>query len=411
MTTLPAANAWSNAANEGVAKQIVEDILARLREHPGFQAESGLTIASGAVTPTGGIHTVDTEGAAAADDLTHIVQDNHPDGSLVVIRATDPARVVTAKHAAGGAGQLLLHDSADFVLNSTKKWLILKRTDTSWEEFDRSGVAWRAGVVAKTSGFTAGAADAGALWALSNAFTLAFDAAATLGNGWAVDLINAGTGIVTLDPNGSETVDGFTTLKMYPGERFRIACNGTAFYTIGRAATVVTHSGTLSAASAAVFGDLDAAFREYEITLSGFLAATDQVNLIGELSTDNGSSWDQGASDYDDAARRQNSTPTGSDIGFSPGSALSLIRNSLAGNAAGETVSGKVTIVDPMAATRTAVNWHLQHRNETGSFNMIVGGGQRLASSQHNAFRLRFSSGNIASGGYTVRGLRAQAQA
>lgn len=61
--------------------------------------------------------------------------------------------------------------------------------------------------------------------------TLAFTAAATLGNGFYVWLQNAGTGAVTLDPNGGELIDGLATYKMYPGEIRMVQCTGTAFNT------------------------------------------------------------------------------------------------------------------------------------------------------------------------------------
>ncbi|MFQ5786190.1 MAG: hypothetical protein ACE5H8_15395, partial [Alphaproteobacteria bacterium] len=118
MTTLPVAGFYSvNSRTEGEGKQVVEDILARLREQPGYEVESELTIAAGTVTPTRGIHSIDTELDAAADDLSNIAQTNHPDGSLLLIHEVDPGRVVTVKHAAAGAGQILLHGAADFVLD------------------------------------------------------------------------------------------------------------------------------------------------------------------------------------------------------------------------------------------------------------------------------------------------------
>lgn len=109
-----------------------------MRQLPGLAVSSELTISLGSVTPTQGIHTVDTEGDAAADDLATIAQDNLPDGWPLLISCVDAARVVTVKHGGGGAGQILLVDSADLVLDDPNKWLELRRSGTTWVEAGRS---------------------------------------------------------------------------------------------------------------------------------------------------------------------------------------------------------------------------------------------------------------------------------
>lgn len=66
----------------------------------------------------------------------------------------------------------------------------------------------------------------------SGTFTQTFTAAATLGTGWYVYYGNSGTGIITLDPNGGETIDGAATRLVYPGQKLLIQCNGSNFFTV-----------------------------------------------------------------------------------------------------------------------------------------------------------------------------------
>lgn len=84
-------------------------------------------------------------------------------------------------------------------------------------------------VVDKSGAYTALVADRSKLIRGTASFTLSLTAAATLGDGWFVDVL-ATTGTITIDPNGSETIDGASTLAITVGQSARIRCNGTAFY-------------------------------------------------------------------------------------------------------------------------------------------------------------------------------------
>jgi len=106
----------------------------------GLVAESELTISSGNITPTAGIHSVDTESDASTDDLANILTTNLPDGSLLYIRANNTARTAVVKDAATGAGQIHLADSADLSLDDDLKWLLLQRRGADWYEVFRDVV-------------------------------------------------------------------------------------------------------------------------------------------------------------------------------------------------------------------------------------------------------------------------------
>lgn len=57
--------------------------------------------------------------------------------------------------------------------------------------------------------------------------------AATLGADWFVLVRNSGSGALTIDPTGPQTINGLTTLSLQPGDSCIVVCDGIGFYTIG----------------------------------------------------------------------------------------------------------------------------------------------------------------------------------
>jgi len=109
-----------------------------LAEVVGIQTAQALTLLGGKITPTRGSVALETEGAAATDDLTTLGIDYIPEGRWLVLRANTAGRSITVKHQAGGTGQISLVGGADFLLNSLEKWLLLERQGSGWRELLRS---------------------------------------------------------------------------------------------------------------------------------------------------------------------------------------------------------------------------------------------------------------------------------
>lgn len=87
------------------------------------------TIASDTITAVGSCMNLDTEGAAASDDLKTI--NGGVTGRLLIINAASSARVITVKH---GRGNIYLQGGADRALNHIRAVLMLIYLGSEWRE-------------------------------------------------------------------------------------------------------------------------------------------------------------------------------------------------------------------------------------------------------------------------------------
>lgn len=152
-------------------------------------------------------------------------------------------------------------------------------------------------ITTRTSDTILGAGDVGTLILYtSGTFTQTFTAAATLGSGWFVYIRNAGTGIITLNPNASETIDGLTTALVYPGESFMVLCNGTNFYTVGRGKSVtysVSYSSVTSWTISQPFTDTEV--YSFDVEFSNVIPSGSGLTLIRDGADDG---WYGGRIDF-----------------------------------------------------------------------------------------------------------------
>lgn len=127
----------------------------------------------------------------------------------------------------------------------------------------------------KTATYAVVAADFGTfIDATSGTWSLTLTAAATLTDAFWVEFKNSGTGLITIDPNGAELIDGLSTLLIYPGQSIVLQCTGSAWRTISRNPMlwpIVTKSGSYTV----VAGDLGTVIQcTNSFTLSLTAAAT-----------------------------------------------------------------------------------------------------------------------------------------
>lgn len=93
--------------------------------------------------------------------------------------------------------------------------------------------AMGAAIVAKTAAYTVVVGDRGKTLDCSGTWTLSLPAAATAGAGFSLMIRNGGAGIITLDPNAAELINGAATALIAAGQSTILVCNGTAWVTIG----------------------------------------------------------------------------------------------------------------------------------------------------------------------------------
>lgn len=95
-----------------------------------------LTISGGAITISRAYVRVDTESAAATDDLDTI--SGGVTGQLLVMRSTNSSRTVVVKD---GLGNINLAGGADFSLDNSQDMLLLLWRGDTWLEISRSNNA------------------------------------------------------------------------------------------------------------------------------------------------------------------------------------------------------------------------------------------------------------------------------
>jgi len=145
-------------------------------------------------------------------------------------------------------------------------------------------------------------------------------------------------------------------------------------------------------------GDADT----FLIELAGVVPATDAVVPWLRTSTDGGSTFDSGASNY----QSQLIGAAGASVGGVQSLDTKMVMggaNYEVGTAAGESMSGWIRIHKPAdTALYSSVSWQFQSLNSATQAATVSGGGSRLSAADIDAVQFLFSSGNVESGRFTL---------
>ena len=135
------------------------------------------------------------------------------DGSAALWKRTLPVS------SGSTTGQVLKSTGVDGYPEDTSQW--------GWDGFQ--------GALSKSANYTLALTDRAKVVLCTSTFTLSLTAAATLGSKFYARIINNGTGLITIDPNGSETItfpgqSAKTTIVLVPGEGVDLYCDGGNFF-------------------------------------------------------------------------------------------------------------------------------------------------------------------------------------
>ena len=169
------------------------------------------------------------------------------------------------------------------------------------------------------------------------------------------------------------------------------------------AMTLITTT-TASSSATVDFTGLTSAYKNYVVIACNVVPVTNNAGLNFRTSTNNGSSFNSGASDY--YSTHTNFGVTTWNYGNSVGDTFNISFDGQDNTATYGGTSFTMTIANPSASNR--IQWYMTgfengYSSQTGAF---VGGGFRTSSTGAvNAIRFYFGSGNIASGTFKLYGI------
>jgi hypothetical protein len=268
--------------------------------------------------------------------------------------------------------------------------------------------------VDKTGTFTALPEDRGRLFVCSGTFNINLSAAATLGNDWYCWVFNEYWETITVDPNGSELINGGGSIGVAGGESLLIVCNGTEFHALKGVQTPQfpgsgVHTSTSASGSEVVFTNLPQYVAACRFVLANVRPVTDDVMLLLEVSTNNGSTWVTAANSYTYVNQVDEAGAAGEKNDIAGDTRIELTGDTagnMVGNLSTEALCGFVTLFTPdNTAHYKRFLWDLVYTSASGRLQRVVGSGMYLGTSAVNAVRFRFSTGNFSDGYISVHKL------
>jgi hypothetical protein len=221
-------------------------------------------------------------------------------------------------------------------------------------------------------------------------------------------------GILTLTHNGTTLkLPGNLNITTAAGDRAEFVQDSSdniicLWYTKADGKAVVASGQILetqtASASASIIFDLSqyTQYTHFRVLATGIVPATDATDFEMHVSTDGGSTYDAGASNYSWVVLGYTSTLV---TPLSNADTKITVNVTPLGNVAGEYLNFDMLIVAPAAAARHGFQWQVSGKNSTPHVFTGTGGGQRNAAQDTTHVRYRCLAGNITSGTFALIGV------
>jgi hypothetical protein len=154
---------------------------------------------------------------------------------------------------------------------------------------------------------------------------------------------------------------------------------------------------------------LDGTYKAYAIVISDLVPATDNTSLYMRTSTDAGSNYDAGSSDYDSGGVEVEIDGSISATGYGAENTAFMNICPNIGNDTGESASVTIYLFNPAGTKYCKAKWSAVRDTAAGNVVTTTGCGRRQSTADVDAVRLLMSSGNITSGTFTLYGLASAA--
>jgi hypothetical protein len=231
---------------------------------------------------------------------------------------------------------------------------------------------------------------------------------------------NTTTVTVNVDGKGSQSVQkmlngalaNLTAGDLISGGIYELYYDGTQFQVHGLGKTTqsaggLVYLGTLTASSSSsldLTSLISSTYDDYLVILDDIRPGTSAVNLEIRTSTNNGTSFDNGASNYQYAYSLLDTSGSAPSITASSGATFIQAAGSIA-NGAASALSGKINLYSVNGTSNNKRMTFEFTYSQTSTFTYVAGNAQRISTSAINAIRLLMSSGNITSGTAKMYGI------
>ena len=162
-------------------------------------------------------------------------------------------------------------------------------------------------------------------------------------------------------------------------------------------------TGTASGSASIAFTGLSSTYRVYRVVMNNVQGAVDGGYLYMQTSTNNGSTYDSGSSDYQWSLLWNGWNGIGQNVDTAD--TLMRLTNTNMGSGTNEKLSGEVRIYSPSSTTYTFITAEVVYPDSlSASRYTLLSNGYRQSAADVDAIRFVHSNGNLSTGTFVLYG-------